>query len=305
MLIVLQTRSGKEVVKGGLEISEQATVEELGAALHTKKKTLYPSRQRFTLPLKPGEKKPTALAPGKKLSDYGLSNGSVLQFKDLGPQIGYSTVFFWEYFGPLAVYAFIYFFPQLVYFSQKQREKTLVQNLAFGYWSFHYVKRILETFFVHRFSHGTMPIANLYRNCSYYWGFAAYVGYFINHPLYTEPPHTRAVILFSAALICQLSNFWCHVILANLRPPGQKGYVIPHGFLFEYITCPNYTMECVGWVLFTIATSTLPALFFGAAGTFQMAQWAIAKHARLRKTFDGKNGQAKYPRRWIMLPPFF
>ena len=159
-----------------------------------------------------------------------------------------------------------------------------------------------------------------------------------------------------------ICNFRCHVILANLRPPGQKGYVIPHGFLFEYITCPNYTMECVGWVLFTIATSTLPALFFGAAGTFQMAQWAIAKHARLRKvsnnplqywlaslhflsplvytswkscakitrpsqvlpyallsakwywlvmrccglqTFDGKNGQAKYPRRWIMLPPFF
>ena len=75
----------------------------------------------------------------------------------------------------------------------------------------------------------------------------------------------------------------CHVILANLRPPGQKGYVIPRGFLFEYITCPNYTLESLGWVLFTVATSTLPALFFGAAGTFQMAQWAIAKHARLRK----------------------
>ena len=65
----------------------QATVEELNTALHTKKKTLYPSRQRFTLPLQPGEKKPVALAPGKRLSDYALSNGSVLQFKDLGPQV--------------------------------------------------------------------------------------------------------------------------------------------------------------------------------------------------------------------------
>jgi hypothetical protein len=35
-----------------------------------------------------------------------------------GVQIGYTTVFFWEYFGPLAVYALIYFFPQFVYFSQ-------------------------------------------------------------------------------------------------------------------------------------------------------------------------------------------
>ena len=66
----------------------QATVEELNDALYTKRKTLYPSRQRFTLPLKPGEKKPVALAPGKKLSDYDLSTGSVLHFKDLGPQVG-------------------------------------------------------------------------------------------------------------------------------------------------------------------------------------------------------------------------
>jgi hypothetical protein len=29
-------------------------------------------------------------------------------------------------------------------------EKSLVQNLALGYWSFHYVKRLLETFFVHK-----------------------------------------------------------------------------------------------------------------------------------------------------------
>jgi very-long-chain enoyl-CoA reductase len=71
------------------------------------------------------------------------------------------------------------------------------------------------------------------------------------------------------------------VILANLRPPGQKAYVIPRGFLFEFITCPNYTAEILGWLLFTLATSALPALLFGAAGTFQMCQWAVAKHARL------------------------
>ena len=33
----------------------------------------------------------------------------------------------------------------------------------------------------------------------------------------------------------------CHIILANLRPAGAKGYVIPRGFLFNFITCPNYT----------------------------------------------------------------
>ena len=84
------------------------------------------------------------------------------------------------------------------------------------------------------------------------------------------------------------------------------------------------------------ATWTLPALIFITAGAGQMALWARAKHVRLRKacsnfllhlyslkifmrgvwhvnreracavqTFDGKDGREKYPKRWIMLPPFF
>ena len=65
----------------------QATVDDLQTILHKQKKDLYPSRQRFTLPLKEGEKKATALVPGKRLSDYGLVNKSSLTFKDLGPQV--------------------------------------------------------------------------------------------------------------------------------------------------------------------------------------------------------------------------
>lgn len=30
-------------------------------------------------------------------------------------QIGYRTVFFWEYFGPLVIYPLFYFLPQLLY----------------------------------------------------------------------------------------------------------------------------------------------------------------------------------------------
>jgi len=173
------------------------------------------------------------------------------------------------------------------------------------YWCFHYTKRILETFFVHSFSHATMPLANLVRNCAYYWTFAAYVSYFVNHPLYTPPPANQTYIALVLSMLCQLANWRCHVILANLRAPGVTGYVIPKGFLFDFITCPNYTAEILGWVGFTVATQASPAAIFTLVGAAQMAQWAVGKHVRLRKTFDGKDGREKYPRRWIMLPPFF
>lgn len=89
----------------------------------------------------------------------------------------------------------------------------------------------------------------------------------------------------------------CHVILANLRPAGAaKGYAIPRGFLFNLITCPNYTAEILGWVAFTVATQTAAAGLFTLVGAAQMAQWAIGKHKRLlkvrgREVGPGKRGQ--------------
>ena len=68
-----------------------------------------------------------------------------------------------------------------------------------------------------------------------------------------------------------------------MRPAGSKEYVIPRGFLFDYVTCANYTTEIFGWIAFTLATRTLAAGIFGACGALQMGQWAIQKHARLRK----------------------
>lgn len=56
---------------------------------------------------------------------------------------------------------------------------------------------------------------------------------------------------------------------------------------------------------FTIATQTAAAAAFTLVGALQMAQWAVGKHRRLVKTFDGREGREKYPRRWVMLPPFF
>jgi len=300
--INLQSRSGKTLAEIQLDSSD--TVTALKKKFHAKQAKYYPARQRLTLPAKEGQKSGEVLKDGAKLSDYGLTNGSVVQFKDLGTQIGYSTVFFFEYLGPMLIYPLFFFFPSVFYGQDVPvSDRALVQKIAVVYWMGHYAKRIAETFLVHTFGHDTMPIRNLFKNCSYYYGFAAYVAYFVNHPKYTAPPEWLSVVCFALAVVAQFSNLRCHIILANLRKPGEKAYKIPSGFLFNYITCANYTAEIWGWILFTIGTRTLAAGLFTAAGAFQMAEWARGKHKRLVKLFDGKEGREKYPKRWVMFPP--
>ena len=66
------------------------------------------------------------------------------------------------------------------------------------------LQRIFETGNVHVFSHATMPIFNLFRNCSYYWLFAAFVSFNMNHPGYTEPNFWQTAVCFALAYCCQV-----------------------------------------------------------------------------------------------------
>ncbi|XP_027104457.1 very-long-chain enoyl-CoA reductase-like [Coffea arabica] len=309
MKVTVVTRSGRELVKGGLDLDDSATVADLQEAIHKRTKRYYPSRQRLTLPLPPGSKeKPTILHYKKSLKEYigESTNELTVAFKDLGPQVAYSTLFFWEYLGPLILYPLFYFFNVNQFFGYKgKRVIHPVQTYALYYWCFHYFKRIMETFFVHRFSHATSPLSNVFRNCAYYWSFGSYIAYYVNHPLYTPVNDLQVKIGFGIGLACQLANFYCHILLRKLRPAdGSGGYQIPRGFLFNIVTCANYTTEIYQWLGFNIATQAVAGYVFMVVAAAIMTNWALAKHRRLRKLFDGKDGRPKYPRRWVILPPF-
>jgi very-long-chain enoyl-CoA reductase len=142
----------------------------------------------------------------------------------------------------------------------------------------------METFFVHRFSHATSPLSNVFRNCAYYWTFGSYIAYYVNHPLYTPVGDLQMKIGFGFGLVCQLANFYCHILLRNLRrPDGNGGYQIPSGFLFNIVTCANYTTEIYQWLGFNIATQTVAGYIFLVVAASIMTNWALAKHRRLKK----------------------
>lgn len=298
---IVQVGSNRGITKlQGLDPS--TTVADIKKQVFRARPALYPDRQSIR-----SDPRGKSLKDTDTLKSVDFKPGGTLYVKDLGPQIGWKTVFLVEYFGPLALYLVTYTRPALFYGAKAAGEPMhLVVHIAAGCWTVHYVKRLLETLFVHRFSHGTMPIMNLFKNCSYYWLFGMYIGYYVNHPLYTPPALGDLQIYgaLAAFLFAELGNLSIHLALRNLRPPGTKERRIPVAtanpftWLFNYVSCPNYTYEVMAWASFTIMTQCLPAGLFTLAGFYQMAVWALGKHRNYKREFSG------YPKGRKAIVPF-
>jgi len=296
-LEIVHARANTAVVTLTDQLSTN-TVGDLKRAI-ANKKSKYRDVNRQELRLEPKGK---PLKDDDTLKSLGLKTGSLLYFKDRGYQIGWTTVFLAEYAGPLFVYLWFTRRPWLAYGDVDAKPLAMAANVAAACWTFHYAKRLLETIFVHRFSNATMPWKNLFKNCSYYWGFAAYIAYHINHPLYTPPSDTQLYVGLGGFALCELGNFSIHILFRNLRPEGSKVRKIPYASsnpltsLFGLVSCPNYTYEVGAWLFFTVMTQCLPAGFFAIAGAFQMTQWALGKHRNYKKEFKD------YPRRKAIIP---
>lgn len=215
-------------------------------------------------------------------------------------QFSYRGVFVLEYAGPLIIWlvAFGAYMVSRVPSPSLQDPYPLppIEKLAPTLmWVFHYVKRLLETFFVHKFGNPTMPLRNLFKNCIYYWAFSTLVAYsvlFDFGPMTTRGPSRLDLCLGAVGfVICESLNLYCHVYLANLRPPGVTAHLLPRGFLFDRIACPNYTMEILSWLFFNVATQTWAGLAFNVCGMLQMVQWAQKKKARLAAEFPEAAGR--------------
>lgn len=302
-LEILKAR-GNGVLTTIENISATSTIGDLKKQVEKQKPLLYVDRQSYRT-----EPTGKSLKDSETLSSINVDKSGKIYFKDLGPQIGWSTVFMAEYAGPLFIYLLFYIRPSLIYGANASaKPMDLAAHLGAACWTFHYAKRILETIFVHRFSHSTMPMFNLFKNCGYYWGFTAFVSYFVNHPKYTSPSFGSLQIYFGFGmfLINELGNFSIHLLLRNLRPAGSKERKIPYPTpsnpltqLFNFVSCPNYTYEIGSWIGFTLMTQTLTSLLFTIAGAVQMTIWAKQKHRAYKKEF-----QDKYPKQRKAIIPF-
>lgn len=87
-------------------------------------------------------------------------------------------------------------------------------------------------------------------------------GYYLGNHEITHAPMIIIILGFCLFIIGFYINNKSDDILLHLRDDGSTDYKIPKGFLFEYITSPNYFGEVLEWVGFCLMNFQIASLAF-------------------------------------------
>ncbi|KAL9012284.1 MAG: hypothetical protein Q9173_002939 [Seirophora scorigena] len=231
------------------------------------------------------------------ISETGLRDGSTIYVKDLGPQISWRLVYILEYLGPLLIH------PLLCFLLPSSSGPSILQSLSCALITLHFLKRELETLFVHRFSSATMPLFNLFKNSTHYWLLAG-----LNIAVFTYRPSCPAAApsnpyitwpSVAAYTVGELGNLNAHLVLRSLRASdGSTERGIPRGLGFGWVTCPNYMFEAMAWAGIAGVTWSWSSVLFAAVAVGQMGVWAGKREGRYRREFGGRYQK----KRSVMLP---
>ncbi|KAF2173261.1 hypothetical protein M409DRAFT_49731 [Zasmidium cellare ATCC 36951] len=232
------------------------------------------------------------------VDSLGLKDGSVIQVKDLGLQIAWQTVFIIEYLGPLLIHPLLYFLQPYIY-KNAPAEPSHLQTLSCITITLHFLKRELETLFVHRFSNATMPAFNIVKNSAHYWAISGLlIAYFVYSPTsWAAAEDTNPALTYTGLALYifgEIANLNTHLVLRGLRSPGGTERGVPQGFGFDWVTCPNYLFEIVAWIGITIITRSWTTVVFLVIAGGQMALWAKKKEYRYRKELGAKYSKKRF-----------
>ncbi|XP_036752633.2 3-oxo-5-alpha-steroid 4-dehydrogenase 1 isoform X2 [Manis pentadactyla] len=161
--------------------------------------------------------------------------------------------------------------------AETERLHSWPNRILLAMFLVHYTQRSLIFPFLIRGGKPT-PV----RTCIVAFTFCTYNGYLQSRYLsqcavyaddwVTDPRFLAGFVLW---LIGTLINIHSDHILRNLRKPGETGYKIPRGGLFEYVTAANYFGEVVEWCGFALASWSPQAgafALFTACSLFSIAQ---------------------------------
>lgn len=92
-------------------------------------------------------------------------------------------------------------------------------------------------------------------------------------------------------------NIYSDHLLRNLRKPGEKGYKVPRGGWFEYVSCANFFGEMIEWFGFFVASFSSVSFAFSFFTVANLLPRAIFHHRWYKEKFEDypKNRKAVIP----------
>ncbi|XP_032812135.2 very-long-chain enoyl-CoA reductase-like [Petromyzon marinus] len=228
------------------KVHPTVTVGELKALFNKTHPAMYPARICFKV-----DPRGRAIRDEEVLKNLPVATTAVLFMFDLGPQVDKTTAFLVKYTCMFIVYLLFYLRVYPVYTEDDvcSFSPHRVVHLACICHSFHYIKCLLEAAFVHKISRGTMPLTSMVIDCTCHAIFTAWMGYYINHPLYTPPSYRLTALGMMCFTVCQLGSYFIHISLRDLHTPGRSRLPYPSPGMnpftwpFALVSCPNYTYE--------------------------------------------------------------
>ncbi|XP_022093130.1 3-oxo-5-alpha-steroid 4-dehydrogenase 1-like [Acanthaster planci] len=167
-------------------------------------------------------------------------------------------------------------------------EQGFVNNVLISLMIFHYFQRTFVFTFLIRGGKPTTLLAfllafffcvtNGYLQGQYLTHYAVYPQSWSR-----DPRFIIGVFLFFSGMAI---NIHSDSILRNLRKPGETGYKIPHGGMFEYVSGANFFGEAVEWSGFAIACWSLPGLAFAIFTACNIGPRAYRHHWYYKQKFE-------------------
>jgi 3-oxo-5-alpha-steroid 4-dehydrogenase 1 len=154
--------------------------------------------------------------------------------------------------------------------------------------SLHYFNRVFIFPFRIRTQGKKMPVlivsSAVFFNLMNGFSFGYYFSHFANYTneWFTDIRFITGTLLFFAGLSI---NWKADSILIHLRKPGETGYKIPAGWLFDKISCPNLFGELVEWLGFAILCWNLPAFTFFTWTAANLIPRALSHHKWYKEKF--------------------
>jgi len=177
--------------------------------------------------------------------------------------------------------------------------------ILFSLWIFHYLNRTFIYPLRIKATPKKMPLFIVLNGILFNCMNAGLNGYFLAElttpDMYTSEWLTTPYFIIGAILfvVGMTINWQSDSILIGLRKPGETGYKIPRGFLFDYISSPNLFGEVVEWTGFAIMAWNLPALTFMAWTFANLVPRAKNHHDWYHNKFED------YPKERKAIFPFF